>query len=220
MNLIGKKVLVTGADGFIGSHLTEELVRRGCSVRAFVYYNSFNSWGWLDQSPKEIQDSIEIFQGDIRDPYRVKAALQGCNVVFHLAALVAIPFSYHSPDAYIDTNVKGTLYVLQSARTGNRAYHTALYQRVYGTAGMSPSGNASSTGTVPLCRVKDRGRPACAFVLPFVFHTGFSYPSIQHIWPASVQPCDNSNGDNTDSAGKAFHSAGFRNAYKRFHSCE
>lgn len=139
MNLIGKKVLVTGADGFIGSHLTEELVRRGCSVRAFVYYNSFNSWGWLDQSPKEIQDSIEIFQGDIRDPYRVKAALQGCNVVFHLAALVAIPFSYHSPDAYIDTNVKGTLYVLQAAREleTERIIQTSTSE-VYGTAELIP----------------------------------------------------------------------------------
>ena len=139
MNLIGKRVLVTGADGFIGSHLTEELVHRGCSVRAFVYYNSFNSWGWLDQSPKEIQDSIEVFQGDIRDPYRVKTALQGCSVVFHLAALVAIPFSYHSPDAYIDTNVKGTLHVLQAAREleTERIIQTSTSE-VYGSAEFIP----------------------------------------------------------------------------------
>lgn len=139
MNLIGKKVLVTGADGFIGSHLTEELVRRGCSVRAFVYYNSFDSWGWLDQSPKEIQNSLEIFQGDIRDPYRVKAALQGCSAVFHLAALVAIPFSYYSPDAYIDTNVKGTLHVLQAAREleTERIIQTSTSE-VYGTAEFVP----------------------------------------------------------------------------------
>ena len=139
MNLVGKKVLVTGADGFIGSHLTEFLVRRGCSVRAFVYYNSFDSWGWLDHSPKEIKDSIEVFPGDIRDPYRVKAALQGCSVVFNLAALVAIPFSYRSPDAYIDTNVKGTLHVLQAAREleTERIIQTSTSE-VYGTAQVIP----------------------------------------------------------------------------------
>jgi dTDP-glucose 4,6-dehydratase len=139
MNLIERKVLVTGADGFIGSHLTEELVCRGCSVRAFVYYNSFDSWGWLDNSPKEIKDSIEIIQGDIRDPYRVKAAMQGCSVVFHLAALVAIPFSYCSPDAYVDTNVKGTLHVLQAAREldTERIIHTSTSE-VYGTAKFIP----------------------------------------------------------------------------------
>ena len=139
MNLIEKKVLVTGADGFIGSHLTEELVRRGCSVRAFVYYNSFNSWGWLDHSPKEIQDNIEIFQGDIRDPYRVKTAMQGCSAVFHLAALVAIPFSFCSPDAYIDTNVEGTLHVLQAAREleTERVIHTSTSE-VYGSAKFVP----------------------------------------------------------------------------------
>lgn len=139
MNLKGKKVLVTGADGFIGSHLTEELVRRGCSVRAFVYYNSFNSWGWLDQSPKEIQNSLEVFQGDIRDPYRVKSALMGCSAVFHLAALVAIPFSYYSPDSYIDTNVKGTLHVLQAAREleTERIVQTSTSE-VYGTAMFVP----------------------------------------------------------------------------------
>lgn len=139
MNFVGKKVLVTGADGFIGSHLTEELVRRGCSVRAFVYYNSFNSWGWLDQSPKEIQDSLDIFQGDIRDPYRVKAALQDCSAVFHLAALVAIPYSYYSPDAYMDTNLKGTLHILQAAREleTEEIIQTSTSE-VYGTAQYVP----------------------------------------------------------------------------------
>src|SRR5690625_4213479 len=110
------KVLVTGADGFIGSHLTEELVRRGYNVKAFVYYNSFNSWGWLDSSPKEIKNSIEVFSGDIRDPYGVKEAMKDCDVVLHLAALIAIPYSYHSPDTYVDTNIKGTLNVLQAAK--------------------------------------------------------------------------------------------------------
>src|SRR5690606_6165267 len=98
-----KKILVTGADGFIGSHLTEELVRLGCNVRAFVYYNSFNSWGWLDESPKEILDNLEVFAGDIRDPHGVLKAMEGCDIVFHLAALIAIPYSYHSPDTYVET---------------------------------------------------------------------------------------------------------------------
>ena len=116
MQLQGKKILVTGADGFIGSHLTEELIRRGCDVRAFVMYNSFNSWGWLDESPKQLKDRLDIFAGDIRDPHGVKTAMQGCDIVMHLAALIAIPYSYHSPDTYVDTNIKGTLNVIQAAR--------------------------------------------------------------------------------------------------------
>ena len=111
-----KKVLVTGADGFIGSHLTESLLERGYDVRAFVYYNSFNTWGWLDTLPKEKLDQIEIFAGDVRDPNGVREAMRGVDGVFHLAALIAIPFSYHSPDSYVDTNIKGTLNVLQAAR--------------------------------------------------------------------------------------------------------
>ena len=114
--------MVTGADGFIGSHLTEELVKKGYNVKAFVYYNSFNTWGWLDTLPKEIMEHVEIFQGDIRDPNGVKEAMKGYGAVFHLAALIAIPFSYHSPDTYVDTNIKGTLNVLQAAnqRSGRR----------------------------------------------------------------------------------------------------
>ena len=107
MNLKNKKVLVTGADGFIGSHLTEALLEEGCRVKAFVYYNSFNSWGWLDTLPKSKLNNIEIFAGDIRDPNGVRTAMNGTDAVFHLAALIGIPFSYHSPDSYIDTNVKG-----------------------------------------------------------------------------------------------------------------
>lgn len=99
MDLKGKKVLITGADGFIGSHLTEALVKEGCKVKAFVYYNSFNSWGWLDTFPKELLKEIEIFTGDIRDPNGVRTAVKGVEIVFHLAALIAIPFSYHSPDS-------------------------------------------------------------------------------------------------------------------------
>ena len=111
-----KTVLVTGSDGFIGSHLTETLVRQGHKVRAFVMYNSFNSWGWLDQCAPEVKGQFEVFAGDIRDPHGVKEAMKGCDAVLHLAALIAIPFSYHSPDTYVDTNIKGTLNVLQAAR--------------------------------------------------------------------------------------------------------
>jgi NAD dependent epimerase/dehydratase len=139
LDLTDKKVLVTGADGFIGSHLTEALVRLGCDVRAFVYYNSFNSWGWLDHSEGEVQGALEVFSGDVRDPHGVKAAMRGCDVVFHLAALIAIPYSYHSPDTYVDTNVKGTLNVLQAAReTGvEKVVHTSTSE-VYGTARYVP----------------------------------------------------------------------------------
>jgi nucleoside-diphosphate-sugar epimerase len=102
-------ILITGSDGFIGSHLTEKLVSLGYKVRAFIYYNSFNSYGWLDTLPEEVKDKIEFFPGDIRDPNGVREAMKNVDIVFHLAALIAIPFSYHSPDSYIDTNVKGTL---------------------------------------------------------------------------------------------------------------
>lgn len=134
-----KKVLITGADGFIGSHVTESLVREGYSVRAFVMYNSFNSWGWLDQVSVETKKSIEIFAGDIRDPHGVNDAMRGCDAVLHLAALIAIPYSYHSPDTYIDTNVKGTLNVLQAARElgVKRVIHTSTSE-VYGTAQFVP----------------------------------------------------------------------------------
>jgi NAD dependent epimerase/dehydratase len=137
--MIPKTVLVTGADGFIGSHLTEALVRNGFKVRAFVYYNSFNSWGWLDQCPSEIKEQFEVFPGDIRDPHGVKEAMKGCDAVLHLAALIAIPFSYHSPDTYVDTNVKGTLNVLQAARElgVQRIIHTSTSE-VYGTAQFVP----------------------------------------------------------------------------------
>ncbi|WP_423607174.1 NAD-dependent 4,6-dehydratase LegB [Sphingomonas sp. MS122] len=139
MKLSGKRVLVTGADGFIGSHLTEYLVEQGADVRAFVYYNSFNSWGWLDTSKPEIRKSLDVFAGDIRDPYGVRKAMEGCDVVMHLAALIAIPYSYHSPDTYIDTNVKGTLNVVQAARDLGieRVVHTSTSE-VYGTARFVP----------------------------------------------------------------------------------
>ena len=139
MKLAGKKILVTGADGFIGSHLVEHLVGRGCDVRAFVLYNSFGSWGWLDHAPAEVKDAIEVVAGDIRDPHGVKAAMAGCDVVLHLAALIAIPYSYRSPDTYVDTNVKGTLNVVQAARElgVERVVHTSTSE-VYGTARFVP----------------------------------------------------------------------------------
>ncbi len=139
MELREQRVLVTGADGFIGSHLTELLVRHGCRVRAFVYYNSFNSWGWLDHTSPDIRQQLEIFPGDVRDPYGVRTAMQGCDVVFHLAALIAIPYSYHSPETYVDTNIRGTLNVVQAARDLNvkRIVHTSTSE-TYGTARYVP----------------------------------------------------------------------------------
>ncbi len=139
MKLANKKILVTGADGFIGSHLTEHLVRMGCDVRAFVLYNSFNSWGWLDESPDEIRRELNIFSGDVRDPNGVRQAMKGCDVVLHLAALIAIPYSYHSPDTYVDTNIKGTLNIAQAARDLDveRVVHTSTSE-VYGTAQFVP----------------------------------------------------------------------------------
>lgn len=133
------KILVTGADGFIGSHLTEALVRAGHDVRAFVYYNSFNSWGWLDHAEPSIRGSLDVFSGDIRDPHGVSVATKGCDVVLHLAALIAIPFSYHSPAAYVDTNITGTLNVLQAARAHGvtRVVQTSTSE-VYGTAMFVP----------------------------------------------------------------------------------
>jgi dTDP-glucose 4,6-dehydratase len=132
-------ILVTGADGFIGSHLTEALVRSGFKVRAFVYYNSFNSWGWLDQCADDVKGQFEVFAGDIRDPHGIKEAMKGCDAVLHLAALIAIPFSYKSPDTYVDTNIKGTLNVLQAARElgVKRVVHTSTSE-VYGTAQFVP----------------------------------------------------------------------------------
>lgn len=136
---MSKKVLVTGAGGFIGSHLTELLVKEGFDVRAFVHYNSFNTWGWIDTFSPDVKNQIDVFAGDVRDPNGVQEAMTGCDAVFHLAALIAIPFSYHSPDTYVDTNIKGTLNVLQAAKrldTG-RVLVTSTSE-VYGTAQYVP----------------------------------------------------------------------------------
>jgi NAD dependent epimerase/dehydratase len=133
------RILVTGADGFIGSHLTEALVRAGYDVRAFVLYNSFNSWGWLDHCDVGVKGKFEVFSGDIRDPNGVRTAMKDCDAVLHLAALIAIPYSYHSPDTYVDTNIKGTLNIVQAARDlgVTKVVHTSTSE-VYGTAQFVP----------------------------------------------------------------------------------
>jgi len=133
------KILVTGADGFIGSHLVEQLVLQGHDVRAFVFYNSFNSWGWLDSCAPDVVGQFDVFSGDIRDPHGVRTAMQDCDVVLHLAALIGIPYSYHSPDTYVDTNIKGTLNVLQAARDleVDQVIHTSTSE-VYGSAQFVP----------------------------------------------------------------------------------
>lgn len=134
-----KRILITGADGFIGSHLTEALVRAGYDVRAFVLYNSFNSWGWLDRCDEDVRGKFEVFPGDVRDPNGVRVATKGCDTVLHLAALIAIPYSYHSPDMYVDTNIKGTLNIVQAARDLGvaKVIHTSTSE-VYGTAKFVP----------------------------------------------------------------------------------
>jgi NAD dependent epimerase/dehydratase len=134
-----KKALVTGADGFIGSHLVEELLKQGYIVKAFCFYNSFNTWGWLDTLPKDILEKVEVFTGDIRDPNGVRTAMKGCDIVFHLAALIAIPYSYHSPDSYVDTNIKGTLNIIQAAKDlkVERVLVTSTSE-IYGTAQYVP----------------------------------------------------------------------------------
>ena len=145
MKLGGKRVLVTGADGFIGSHLTEALLGAGCDVRAFVFYNSFNSWGWLDTLPKAVLSELDVFAGDVRDPNGVRTALKGVDVALHLAALIGIPFSYLSPDSYVDTNIKGTLNVLQGARDlGTARVVVTSTSEVYGTARSVPMDESHS----------------------------------------------------------------------------
>jgi NAD dependent epimerase/dehydratase len=169
------KVLVTGADGFIGSHLTEALIRQGHNVRAFVFYNSFNSWGWLDRAPGDIRTELDVFAGDIRDPRGVSKAMSGCDAVLHLAALIAIPYSYHSPDTYVDTNVKGTLNVLQAARESGvrRMIHTSTSE-VYGTAEFVPiTEEHSLKGQSPYSATK-----IAADQLAFSFYTSFGLPVV------------------------------------------
>jgi len=168
-----KRILVTGADGFIGSHLVESLVFAGYDVRAFVLYNSFNSWGWLDKSDDIIKEKIEIFSGDIRDPYGVKKAMDGCDAVIHLAALIAIPYSYYSPETYVDTNIKGTLNILQAARelSVKKIIHTSTSE-VYGTAKYVPMDeNHPIVGQSPYSATK-----IAADQLAYSFYASFNLP--------------------------------------------
>jgi NAD dependent epimerase/dehydratase len=169
------KILVTGADGFIGSHLTEALVRQGHDVRAFVLYNSFSSWGWLDSCAADVRGKFEVFAGDIRDPHGVKASMKGCDAVLHLAALIAIPYSYHSPDTYVDTNVKGTLNVVQAARELDvrRVVHTSTSE-VYGTAQFVPITEAHPVqGQSPYSASK-----IGADHIAYSFHASFGLPVV------------------------------------------
>lgn len=170
-----KAVLVTGADGFIGSHLVEELVRQGFKVRAFTMYNSFNSHGWLDYASPDVKGQFELFSGDIRDPYGVKTAMNGCDAVLHLAALIAIPYSYYSPETYVDTNVKGTLNVLQAARelSISRVIHTSTSE-VYGTARFVPITESHPLqGQSPYSATK-----IAADQLAYSFYTSFGLPIV------------------------------------------
>jgi NAD dependent epimerase/dehydratase len=170
-----KTILVTGADGFIGSHLVEQLVRSGENVRAFVYYNSFGSWGWLDACAKDVKGRFEVFPGDIRDPHGVKEAMKGCDAVLHLAALIAIPYSYHSPDTYVDTNIKGTLNVLQAARElgVSRVVHTSTSE-VYGSARFVPiSEDHPLQGQSPYSATK-----IAADQMAYSFYASFGLPVV------------------------------------------
>jgi len=169
------KILITGADGFIGSHLVEALVKAGYDVKAFVLYNSFSSWGWLEHCAKDITEQIEVFPGDIRDPHGVKEAMKGCDAVLHLAALIAIPYSYHSPDTYVDTNIKGTLNVLQAARElgVQRVIHTSTSE-VYGTARYVPINEAHPLqGQSPYSATK-----IAADQLAYSFYASFALPVV------------------------------------------
>lgn len=170
-----KNILLTGADGFIGSHLAEALIRSGYNVRSFVLYNSFNSWGWLDHCADDVKAQFEVFSGDIRDPYGVKQAMKGCDAVLHLAALIAIPYSYHSPETYVDTNIKGTLNVLQAARElgVRRVIHTSTSE-VYGTAQFVPiTENHPLQGQSPYSATK-----IAADQLAYSFYASFGLPVV------------------------------------------
>lgn len=172
---MSKKILVTGADGFIGSHLTETLVRAGFETKAFVLYNSFNSWGWLDHCAADVRGRFQVFSGDIRDPHGVKEAMKWCDAVLHLAALIAIPYSYHSPDTYVDTNIKGTLNILQAAREldVSRVIHTSTSE-VYGTASFVPiTEEHPLQGQSPYSATK-----IAADQLAYSFYSSFNLPVV------------------------------------------
>src|SRR3990167_3143557 len=169
------KVLVTGSEGFIGSHLVEALVHAGYDVRAFILYNSFNSWGWLDHCSADVRGQFEVFLGDVRDPHGVRMAMKGCDAVLHLAALIAIPYSYHSPDTYVDTNIKGTLNVVQAARDLGvaKVVHTSTSE-VYCTAKFVPiTEEHPLQGQSPYAATK-----IAADQLAYSFYSSFELPII------------------------------------------
>jgi len=173
MKLQNRRVLVTGAGGFIGSHLVEALIKKGCKVRAFIHYNSFNRWGWLDYIDKKIKDYIEVFVGDVRDPNGVRESIKNVDIIFHLAALIGIPYSYHSPDNYIDTNIKGTLNILQAVRQSKvkKVIHTSTSE-VYGTAQFVPiTENHPINPQSPYAATK-----AGADLLVLAFYRSFNLP--------------------------------------------
>ena len=173
MNLSDKKILVTGAGGFIGSHLVEELLSSGIGVRAFVHYNAFNSWGWLESLPAQQRARLDVFAGDIRDAACVREAARGCDIIMHLAALIAIPYSYQAPESYVDTNIKGTLNVLQAARDLGigKVIHTSTSE-VYGTARFVPISEAHPLqGQSPYSATK-----IGADQLALSFHASFGTP--------------------------------------------
>jgi len=170
-----ERVLVTGAGGFIGSHLTEELVRLGYETKVFIEYNSLGSWGWLDNCSDDIKGKFDVFAGDIRDPHGVKSAMKGCDVVLHLAALIAIPYSYHSPDTYVDTNIKGTLNILQAARElgVKKVIHTSTSE-TYGSAKFVPiTEEHPLQGQSPYSATK-----IAADQLAYSFFTSFDLPVV------------------------------------------
>lgn len=175
MELKGKKVLVTGADGFIGSHLVEALLGAGCRVTAFVFYNSFNSWGWLDTFPKKKLDQLNVIPGDVRDPHAVREAIKGQDIIFHLAALIGIPYSYHSPDMYVDTNVKGTVNVLQAAKDlGSKKVLITSTSEVYGSALRVPIDETHPRqGQSPYSATK-----IAADAITEAFHCSFNLPVV------------------------------------------
>jgi dTDP-glucose 4,6-dehydratase/UDP-glucose 4-epimerase len=174
-DLKGARVLVTGSDGFIGSHVVEELVRAGASVKAVAYYNSFNSWGWLDTVSADVMKSVEVVAGDIRDPHFMIAVAAGCTDVMHLAALIAIPFSYVAPDSYVETNVRGTVNVLQAARhAGVRRFVQTSTSEVYGTAQFVPIRESHPlAGQSPYSASK-----IAADQMALSFHASFNMPVV------------------------------------------
>ena len=214
-------VLVTGADGFIGSHLTEALVRAGRNVRAFVAYNSFNSYGWLDNCPSDIKGHFEVFAGDVRDPNGVRTSIKGCDAVLHLAALIAIPYSYHSPDTYVDTNIKGTLNIVQAAtRFGRGEDCSHINERGLRNGPIRSDHRSSSVaGTIALLREQDWRRPDCDVVPSVVWNAGCRRAAFQHVRAATICASGDPDDHYPDRQRNAQDSAWRDEADARFQLC-